>query len=62
MYKYVNTANTLQITQRQLRYIEWKGVKIDDFQKATFSTLFNLYIARLGVLIPKMYHMLGLGP
>ena len=46
-------------TQRQLRYIEWKGVKIYDFQKATFSTLFDLYIAGLGVLIPKRYHMLG---
>ena len=46
-------------TQRQLRYIEWKGVKIYDFQKATFSTLFKLYIAGLGVLIPKRYHMLG---
>ena len=39
--------------QRQLRYIEWKGVKIYDFQKVTFSTLFKLYIAGLGVLIPK---------
>ena len=46
-------------TQRQLRYIECKGVKIYDFQKATFSTLFKLYIAGLGVLIPKRYHMLG---
>ena len=42
-----------------LRYIEWKGVKIYDFQKFTFSTLFKLYIAGLGVLIPKRYHMLG---
>ena len=48
-----------QLPQRQLRYIEWKGVKIYDFQKATFSTLFKLYIAGLGVLIPKRYHMLG---
>ena len=48
-----------QGAQRQLRYIEWKGVKIYDFQKATFSTLFKLYIAGLGVLIPKRYHMLG---
>ena len=47
------------LTQRQLRYIECKGVKIYDFQKATFSTLFKLYIAGLGVLIPKRYHMLG---
>ena len=49
----------LQFPQCQLRYIEWKGVKIYDFQKATFSTLFKLYIAGLGVLIPKRYHMLG---
>ena len=47
------------VTQRQLRYIEWKGVKIYDFQKVTFSTLFKLHIAGLGVLIPKRYHMLG---
>ena len=47
------------VPQRQLRYIEWKGVKIYDFQKVTFSTLFKLYIAGLGVLIPKRYHMLG---
>ena len=47
----------LKETQRQLRYIEWKGVKIYDFQKFTFSTLFKLYIAGLGVLIPKRYHM-----
>ena len=46
-------------SQRQLRYIEWKGVKIYDFQKVTFSTLFKLHIAGLGVLIPKRYHMLG---
>ena len=45
--------------QRQLRYIEWKGVKIYDFQKVTFSTLFKLYIAGLGVLISKSYHMWG---
>ena len=37
-------------------YIEWKGVKIYDFQKVTFSTLFKLHIAGLGVLIPKRYH------
>ena len=49
----------LSLSQRQLRYIEWKGVKIYDFQKVTFSTLFKLYIAGLGVLIPKRYHMLG---
>ena len=47
------------MAQRQLRYIEWKGVKIYDFQKFTFSTLFKLYIAGLGVLIPKRYHMWG---
>ena len=52
----------VQITQRQLRYIEWKGVKIYDFQKVTFSTLFKLYIAGLGVLISKRYHMVGVGP
>ena len=46
-------------TQRQLRYIEWKGVKIYDFQKVNISTLFKLYIAGLDVLIPKRYHMLG---
>ena len=40
-----------------LRYIEWKGIKIYDFQKV--SILFKLYIAGLGVLIPKRYHMLG---
>ena len=39
--------------------VEWKGGKIYDFQKVTFSTLFKLYIAGLGVLIPKRYHMLG---
>ena len=38
-------------SQRQLRYIEWKGVKIYDFQKITFSNFFKLYIAGLGVLI-----------
>ena len=36
--------------QCQLRYIEWKGVKIYDFQKVTFSTIFKLYIAGLGVI------------
>ena len=44
---------------KQYRYIEWRGVKIYDFQKVTFSTLYKLYIAGLGVLIPKRYHMLG---
>ena len=52
-------AIIIKISQRHLRYIEWKGVKIYDFQKATFSTIFKLYIAGLGVLIPKRYHMLG---
>ena len=52
----------IERAQRQLRYIEWKGVKIYDFQKTTFSTLFKLHIAGLGVLIPKRYHMLGVGP
>ena len=47
------------VTQRQLRYIEWMGVKIYDFQKVQISTLFKLYNAGLGVLIPKRYHMLG---
>ena len=42
---FVNCPN---LTQHQFRYIEGKGVKIYDFQKATFSTL---YIAGLGVLI-----------
>ena len=45
--------------QRQLRYIEWMGVEIYDFQKVTISTLFKLYNAGLGVLIPKRYHMWG---
>ena len=45
--------------QRQLRYIEWMGVEIYDFQKDTISTLFKLYNAGLGVLIPKRYHMWG---
>ena len=45
--------------QRQLRYIEWVGVKIYDFQKVTIFTLFKLYNAGLGVLIPKRYNMLG---
>ena len=47
------------IPHRRFRGIEWKGVKIYDLQKVTFSTLFKLYIAGLGVLIPKRYHMLG---
>ena len=55
----LNTVSGHEIAQRQLRYIEWKGVKIYDFQKVTFSTLFKLHIAGLGVLIPKRYHMLG---
>ena len=42
-----------------LRYIEWKGVKIYDFQKVNISTIFKLYNAGLCVLIPKSYHMLG---
>ena len=46
-------------SQRQLRYIEWIGVKIYDFQNVTISTLFKLYNAGLGVLIPKRYHMWG---
>ena len=45
--------------QRQLRYIEWMGVKIYDFQKITISTLSKLYNAGLGVLISKRYHMWG---
>ena len=45
------------MSQRQLRYIEWKGVKIYDFQKVTFSTHFKLNIGMLGVQIPKRYHM-----
>ena len=44
---------------RRFRGIELKGVKIYDLQKVTFSTLFKLYIAGLGVLIPKRYHMQG---
>ena len=52
------TGHTAE-SQHQFRYIEWKEVKIYDFQKVTFSTLFKLYIAGLGVLIPKRYHMLG---
>ena len=47
------------ITHRRFRGIEWNIVKIYDLQKVTFSTLFKLYIAGLGVLIPKRYHMLG---
>ena len=54
-----NYTLMLRIPQRQLRYIEWKGVKIYDFQKIIFSTLFKLHIVGLGVLIPKRYHMLG---
>ena len=46
-------------SQRQLRYIEWKEVKIYDFQKVTMSTLFKLYNAGPGVLLPKRYHMWG---
>ena len=53
------SRHSLLPSLRQLRYIEWKGVKIYDFQKITFSTLFKLHIAGLGVLIPKRYHMLG---
>ena len=47
----------LYSTHRRFRGIELKGVKIYDLQKVTFSTLFKLYIAGLGVLIPKRYHM-----
>ena len=46
-------------SHRRFRGIECKGVKIYDLQKVTFSTLFKLYIAGLGVLISKRYHMLG---
>ena len=46
----------------RFRGIEWSGVKIYDLQKVTFSTHFKLYIAGLGVLIPKRYHMWGVGP
>ena len=62
MLMYCNVARVrvdALVPHPHLRYIEWKGVKIYDFQKVTFSTLFNLYIAGLGVLIPKRYHMLG---
>ena len=45
------------LPHRRFRGIEWNGVKIYDLQKVTFSTLFKLYIAGLGVLIPKRYHM-----
>ena len=55
----LQNVNDEFLTQRQLRYIEWMGVKIYDFQKVTISTLFKLYNAGLGVLIPKRYHMLG---
>ena len=44
---------------RRFRGIEWNGVKFYDLQKVTFSTLFKLYIAGLGVLIKKRYHILG---
>ena len=50
---------TFALSHPHLRYIEWKGVKVYDFQKVTFSTLFKLYIAGLGVLIQKRYDMLG---
>ena len=58
----LNVSNLLQIAEqssshRRFRGIELKGVKIYDLQKVTFSTLFKLYIAGLGVLIPKRYHM-----
>ena len=55
----INLLLDFFFTQRQLRYIEWMGVKIYDFQKVTISTLFKLYNAGLGVLIPKRYHMWG---
>ena len=38
-----------------MKYIESMGVKIYDFQKFTFSTLFELYNAGLGVLISKSH-------
>ena len=56
---YVETELFVVDSQRQLRYIEWMGVEIYDFQKVTISTLFKLYNAGLGVLIPKRYHMWG---
>ena len=40
---FVSNNCLLSKSQRQLRYIEWMGVKIYDFQKATISTLFKLY-------------------
>ena len=66
-FEFYNGQNTFPTVSKDfqktshshLRYIEWKGVKIYDFQKVTFSTLFKLYIAGLGVLIPKRYYMLG---
>ena len=45
--------------QHQFRYIVWKGVKNYDFQKVTIFTLFKLYNAGLGVLIPKRYNIFG---
>ena len=55
----IDGENTFLLSQRQLRYIEWMGVKIYDFQKITISTLSKLYNAGLGVLISKRYHMWG---
>ena len=46
----------LRLSHQRFRGIECKGVKIYDLQKVTFSTLFKLYIAGLGVLISKRYH------
>ena len=56
-FNYNNGSFNESITHRRFRGIEWNGVKIYDLQKVTFSTLFKLYIAGLGVLIPKRYHM-----
>ena len=40
-------------THRPFRGIELKGEKIYDLKKGSFSTLFKLFIAGLGVLIEK---------
>jgi len=53
----VNISYNTFPAHRRFRGIEWNGVKIYDLQKVTFSTLFKLYIAGLGVLLPKRYHM-----
>ena len=57
--RYIDDTLTACRAHRRFRGIECKGVKIYDVQKVTFSTLFKLYIAELGVLISKRYHMLG---